>query len=358
MALTATADGAPDAFAAALLSLQCLDPCDPLRAKMQSLLDSVEPQLQRPRTSRGRRPTLSEARINKRNSLHRLNLTDPRRLPRSSAFAAIEALLEMGWPPMSSTERTEKQRSISNKKRPRGARDKKRPRGAHGMQPPVYPPLPMLPSLENRVREKTELPLLRRRRHKPPEHEDDGADDDEDDAWCCDVRHAGCIKQQVESPEPAHAYKVWSCERCNWCACEACCAVGAHALCDHELELTDQDGDFVCNAWSNPRRREWPDGAVEHYEGERGVERLVSIVYPDGHIEDYEGEKDAERKVCVEWPDGPLEHYEGERGAERLVRMEWPDGQVDHYEGERDAEQTVRVERPSDDATIMSESYV
>ena len=119
-----------------------------------------------------------------------------------------------------------------------------------------------------------------------------------------------------------------------------------------------QEGDFVCNAWSNPRRREWPDGAVEHYEGERGVERLVSIVYPDGHIEDYEGEKDAERKVCVEWPDGPLEHYEGERGAERLVRMEWPDGQVDHYEGERDAEQTVRVERPSDDATIMSESYV
>ena len=216
------------------------------------------------------------------------------------------------------------------------------------------PPLPMLPQLAARVNRPTqeELPVLQLR-SRSADNDDAGADDgNDDDAWCCDARHAGCIKPQVESPEPAHAYMVWSCERCDWCACDACCAVGAHALCNHELELMDQDGDVVCNAWSNPWRRELPDGTVEHYEGERGVERLVDIEYPDGHVAYYEGEKDAERLVDIEYPDGQLEHYEGERGAERLVRVEFPDGQVEHYEGVRGAEQTVRVERPNGDATI------
>ena len=352
-------NGAPAVVLAARASLERLEPDDPLRTKMQRLLDSAEPQLQKPRASRGKRPTLTEASINRRDLLERLKKTEPRWALRSDAFAAIDALLEAGWPPMSSTERTGKQRSASSgQKRKRGllgadvgtvraemaqvwqavkslpqttlsqdgdpiaraigraldamdrelsetntvsfdqvshflsnddrwaylgrlpAASTRRPGREAAIaawdrlvaiawptddcrciehrvnaakipdgQPPVPPPLPMLEGLTDRVNcpLQNTLPMLPRSRKLQP------ADNDyaDADAWCCDIRHAGCIKPQCDSPEPTHAYMVWNCEECDWCACQACCAVGAHALCKHSLELIDQDGEFVCKESSS-----------------------------------------------------------------------------------------------------------
>ena len=37
------------------------------------------------------------------------------------------------------------------------------------------------------------------------------------------------------------------------------------------------------------------------------------------------------RAVRKEWPDGEVTHYEGERGQARRVMSVWPDGRVLHY---------------------------
>lgn len=121
LALPADAEEVADALSDALYSLSRLQPTDPLRAKMQSLLDMVEPQLLLPRASRGQRPSLSRAGIDRRDMLNRLKHNDPRRPLRSGAFAAIDKLLETGWPPISSTARSQNQRAPLVRKRKRGA---------------------------------------------------------------------------------------------------------------------------------------------------------------------------------------------------------------------------------------------
>jgi hypothetical protein len=68
---------------------------------------------------------------------------------------------------------------------------------------------------------------------------------------------------------------------------------------------------------------------------------LVRVACTDGKVQHFEGEKGAERLVREVLPDGCVKHYEGEKGAERLVREVLPDGCVKHYEGEKDAERLV-----------------
>tara|TARA_B110001452_G_scaffold189599_1_gene159808 strand:- start:505 stop:978 length:474 start_codon:yes stop_codon:yes gene_type:complete len=156
---------------------------------MQGLLDRVKPQLQKARICRDTRPTLTEARINRRNLLHRVEKNEPLWRLRKSAFDAIDALLEAGWPPMSSTQRSQKHDSGEKYDPGDRALELKRKRGhLKDWQPPVPPPLPMLPQLAG------------------PSHIADDVDHDHSgsDVWCCDVKHAGCIKPLCVSPEPAH----------------------------------------------------------------------------------------------------------------------------------------------------------
>ena len=54
--------------------------------------------------------------------------------------------------------------------------------------------------------------------------------------------------------------------------------------------------------------------------------------------------------VCVvraEFPDGSVQHFEGEQGAERIGARGVSRGNVQHYEGERDGERMVRVDAAS-----------
>ncbi|EOD33565.1 hypothetical protein EMIHUDRAFT_313970 [Emiliania huxleyi CCMP1516] len=102
---------------------------------------------------------------------------------------------------------------------------------------------------------------------------------------------------------------------------------------------------------ANLRRRLLQSGTVQHYEGERGAERVVRMESADGEVAFYEGERGAERMVRMESANGNVQYYEGERGAERLVRMELADGMVQHYEGEQGAERMVRMELP--DGTVL-----
>jgi hypothetical protein len=112
------------------------------------------------------------------------------------------------------------------------------------------------------------------------------------------------------------------------------------------------------------------DGKVEHYEGESGVERLVTIALPDGIVVHYSGEKGHERLESKVWPDGHKQVYDaygslaktecvdgteqffvGAKDAERfcMAKRAWPtkgsDGQcLDFYEGEKGAECLTRKE--------------
>ncbi|EOD29612.1 hypothetical protein EMIHUDRAFT_365780 [Emiliania huxleyi CCMP1516] len=91
-------------------------------------------------------------------------------------------------------------------------------------------------------------------------------------------------------------------------------------------------------------RTVFADGAVAHYEGEKGAERVVRVVCASGSVQYYEDERGAERLVRKEFSSGEVKHFEGERGAERKVRAELANGQVHHYEGEQGAERKVRTE--------------
>lgn len=46
--------------------------------------------------------------------------------------------------------------------------------------------------------------------------------------------------------------------------------------------------------------------------------------------------------VRMQWAVGHVDHYEGERGAERLLRRERAGGDVLFYDGEQGAERMVR----------------
>ena len=61
-------------------------------------------------------------------------------------------------------------------------------------------------------------------------------------------------------------------------------------------------------------RYERPNGVVQHYEGEKGTERLVRQL----------------ERLAPPVPSGDVLHYEGEKGVrvERLVRREQPSGVV------------------------------
>ena len=62
------------------------------------------------------------------------------------------------------------------------------------------------------------------------------------------------------------------------------------------------DGDGRAGAWLLCRLS---SGAVMHYEGGRGAERVVRVVFPNGKVQ----------------------HCDGERGSERVVRAEHPNGE-------------------------------
>ena len=100
-------------------------------------------------------------------------------------------------------------------------------------------------------------------------------------------------------------------------------------------------------------RLEHPNGMMARIEEEHGAERVVlttshvnftwhsvqdlpvpvaRMERPSGAVEHYVGERGAERVARVEFPSGAMQHYVGERGRERLVRRERPRGTVCHYE--------------------------
>ena len=105
------------------------------------------------------------------------------------------------------------------------------------------------------------------------------------------------------------------------------------------------------------------NGAVQHFEGDRGAERkvrteptarcsttrasgaerVVRVEISRGVVQQFEGEKGAERGVRMQLPNGQVQYYEGERGAERMVRMESANCNVHYYEGEKGAERCVCV---------------
>ena len=84
---------------------------------------------------------------------------------------------------------------------------------------------------------------------------------------------------------------------------------------------------------------------------------MVRAVRADGAVAHFEGERGAERRVRAEYADGEVQHYEGEQGAERMVRMEVPDGTVLHYEGERGAEERVVQAGASEDKAAVEKRY-
>ena len=64
------------------------------------------------------------------------------------------------------------------------------------------------------------------------------------------------------------------------------------------------------------RCRDLPNGQVVYFEGQRGAERQVRLVWPNGAVNYYEGEQNEERFVRAEYPNGQVEYYEGARGGQ------------------------------------------
>jgi len=107
------------------------------------------------------------------------------------------------------------------------------------------------------------------------------------------------------------------------------------------------------------QKRPWERTHHYFYEGEKDMERIVRREHC-GVTYFYEGEKGKERLVRDEqlcyWTRHPVlekSYYEGERGEELMVRREFPCGKVQHYEGEWDEEHMVREEGACEDKTIV-----
>jgi hypothetical protein len=59
-------------------------------------------------------------------------------------------------------------------------------------------------------------------------------------------------------------------------------------------------------------------------------------VFPDDQVQHYEGDRGEERLIRTEFLSGRIQFYEGDRGEERLIRTEFPSGRIQFYEGDQD----------------------
>jgi len=91
------------------------------------------------------------------------------------------------------------------------------------------------------------------------------------------------------------------------------------------------------------RLRLLQSGQMQHYEGEKGVERVVRVEFPSGNVQHFEGGRGVERKVRSVRASGSVKYYEGDKGAERRVRAVLANGNVQYYEGDKGAERLVRT---------------
>ena len=103
----------------ARIAYAALDEADALRPKMGALIDIIKVRLQQ--DDRGLRPGLPH----RGKYLNKLKTSSPQRPLREAAFVAIDALLELGWQPMTNTERTQKKRGKPEAVQEREAKLKK-----------------------------------------------------------------------------------------------------------------------------------------------------------------------------------------------------------------------------------------
>lgn len=99
MALAAAFDAAQDA-------IEALDTADRMRSRMDELLQRATSAMQQERLLRGNKPAMGDRWI----WFGRLSDDDLRKAPRAAAHAALKALLAVVWLPLTSTERTQRQR--------------------------------------------------------------------------------------------------------------------------------------------------------------------------------------------------------------------------------------------------------
>ena len=105
--------------------------------------------------------------------------------------------------------------------------------------------------------------------------------------------------------------------------------------------------------------REYPDGEVEYFEGEKSEERLVQEVYPNGVVSYYKGAKGEEREVRWETVNGLwgdcVDEGEGDERCVRIPRMVHPNGREDHYEGQVENERLMWEEHADGRVVIYDE---
>ena len=112
------------AFEAAEDAIKTLPDCDALGVRLTPLLEQCRSAMTRERQHRGNRPTLG---FKKRDLVDNLVKFDSRTL-RTSAYEAIDRLLDLTWQPMSRLERKHKQREDPEYRRIERDRDVERKR--------------------------------------------------------------------------------------------------------------------------------------------------------------------------------------------------------------------------------------
>ena len=84
---------------------------------------------------------------------------------------------------------------------------------------------------------------------------------------------------------------------------------------------------------------------VKHFAGDRGSERKVKEVFKNGTIHLFEGEGGCEHLVQENLASGIVLYSVGNRGMERVIKVIYPEGDVMHFVGEQGSERLVKEER-------------
>ena len=98
--------------------------------------------------------------------------------------------------------------------------------------------------------------------------------------------------------------------------------------------------------------------SVGWFEGPRGQERMVKVLFRDGRVVKYAGPRNMERMVSVVHVNGAVSSYLGEKGQERMVSQtiigtNGTDGYTMYFEGPRSNERKVRAEHPNGEVLFM-----
>ena len=117
-----------------------------------------------------------------------------------------------------------------------------------------------------------------------------------------------------------------------------------------KLRREYQDGTLLEYMGDRPNERKWrqtsPDGSVLEYMGPQGHEREWRQTSPDGSVLEFEGPPGKEFRSRQTFPDGTVLKLDGPRGQERRLRQTRPDGTVLEYDGPPGQERKVRQTSP------------